>query len=235
MPYASWLRDPVVRGILTANLMTCAAALLLSWSLLHLLWPFWIQSVVIGVFARRRMLALRQFRVDGIEINGRAMLENEDSKRQMANFFALHCGLFHVVYLMFLLAFSFATGENGITIESSSSASTAASFAFSPVTILDVLLFGALGYAFWRAHAQAHQAHLAADAASRPHIAGMMGVPYLRVLPMHLTLLVGLALGGAFGAILLFMALKMVADLGMHHFEQTRLQALQGNANAREN
>ena len=55
-------RDRALRNILASNALTAAVALLFDWSLLAVLWPFWIQSVVIGVFARR----LRVFTSGGI-------------------------------------------------------------------------------------------------------------------------------------------------------------------------
>jgi hypothetical protein len=81
-----------VRNLLLANGATLAAALLLEWDAGWLLWPYWIQSVVIGWYARRRMLALVRFSTEGFTSNGRRVPEDESGKRSTANFFALHYG-----------------------------------------------------------------------------------------------------------------------------------------------
>ncbi|MFO1426872.1 MAG: DUF6498-containing protein [Steroidobacteraceae bacterium] len=52
----------------------------------------------------------------------------------------------------------------------------------------------------------------------------LMLMPYLRIVPMHLVILFGAARGGGPGMMLLFTALKTLADLGMHRFEHRRLQ-----------
>ncbi|MDV7396488.1 DUF6498-containing protein, partial [Arthrospira platensis SPKY1] len=52
-------------NLLLANAATLAVALALGWDLAWLLWPYWVQSVVIGWYARQRMLALRAFSTSG--------------------------------------------------------------------------------------------------------------------------------------------------------------------------
>jgi len=48
-----------------------------QWKVAWLLWPFWIQSVIIGVYARKRMLDLAQFSTEGFTSNERPVPENE--------------------------------------------------------------------------------------------------------------------------------------------------------------
>ena len=56
-----------------------------------------------------------------------------------------------------------------------------------------------------------------------PNIGALMFLPYLRVIPMHLAILLGVALGDVLGR-LLFGTLKTVADVAMHKIEHRWLQ-----------
>lgn len=55
--------DRALWSIVASNVLAAVLAIVLDWDVVELLWPFWIQSVVIGYYARRRMLLLRQFSV----------------------------------------------------------------------------------------------------------------------------------------------------------------------------
>ena len=96
--------SPSARMLLLANVATLAAALVFDWPAGWLLWPYWMQSVVIGWYARKRMLSLRNFSTSGFTSNNRAVPEDEAGKRSTANFFTLHYGFFHLGYFVFLCA-----------------------------------------------------------------------------------------------------------------------------------
>lgn len=51
----------------------------------------------------------------------------------------------------------------------------------------------------------------------KPNLGTLVFYPYLRIIPMHLTILWGTQMGG--GAMLFFMLIKTVADAGMHIVE----------------
>jgi hypothetical protein len=200
------LRDRSIRGILAANAITLIVALWQQWPATLLLWPYWIQSLVIGWYARRRILALQAFSTEGFKINGRAVEPTEATKRVTANFFAFHYGFFHVGYLVFLLLLSFSSA-----LGRAPSAS-------------DWLLFGLLGIAFWHSHRGSHRQHLAADIRRERNIGVLMFLPYARIIPMHITIILGTLLGGSGAAVLLFIVLKTGADLLMHVAEHRWLQ-----------
>ena len=63
-----------------------------------------------------------------------------------------------------------------------------------------------------------NQRIMAADQQGRPNIGGVMFLPYLRIVPMHLALIIGLSAGYA-GGMLLFATLKTLADALMHWIE----------------
>jgi hypothetical protein len=75
-------------SLLAANLITITIAVRFHWNLLELMWLYWAQSVIIGVFNYVRIKRCGPDPAD------------------TANFFALHYGFFHFIYAIFLLAFT---------------------------------------------------------------------------------------------------------------------------------
>jgi hypothetical protein len=198
--------DRAVYGILGSNALTLGIALWQDWPLVLLLWPYWLQSVIIGWYARRRILALTRFSTEGFRMGGREVEPNDETRRSTANFFAFHYGFFHFGYLIFIVAIS-AAGLFGRTPDAG-----------------DFGLIALLGSAFWWTHRDSHRRHVAADVAGTPNIGTLMFLPYLRVFPMHVTIILGGLLGGGPWALLLFTVLKTVADVLMHLAEHRWLQ-----------
>jgi hypothetical protein len=191
-------------GILLANGLTLLVALLAQWPLAVLLWPFWIQSLIIGWFSRKRMLALRQFSTAGFTSNGRPVPETEAGKRSTAAFFSLHYGGFHAGYLVFLLVLQ-------------------ANHRLSPWDWLGIAIATA---GFWWGHRQSHRRNLEADLGGRRNLGALMFLPYARVLPMHLAIGLGAGMGDSdWIGLLVFSALKTAADALMHVVEHRWLQA----------
>ena len=182
-----------------------------GWPLLMLVVPFWLQSVVIGWFYRRRILALVRFRTDGFEMDGKPVPETAETRRTTANFLAMHYGFFHAVYAVFLVAFGFA-GTLGDT---------------SGLTREDVWAVLGLGLLFGATQYLEHRRAVATDRGLAPNIGAMMFLPYVRVVPMHLMILVGAALGSGPSAIVVFGTLKGAADVLMLVLEE-RLVAKSG-------
>jgi hypothetical protein len=188
-------------SIVGANLATLALALYQGWALGSLLWPYWLQSIVIGFFARRRLLALRRFSTEGFTINDQAVPPNDATKRSTANFFALHYGFFHVGYAVFLLV-------------------------LAPPRTADLPWLGLAGVLFAFSHARSFAEHVARDLAGRANIGTLMFLPYARIVPMHLVIVLGAVwLKKASGwGLLLFVALKTAADVLMHRYEHRRFE-----------
>jgi hypothetical protein len=189
------------RSLVVVNAATLVVALGLGWPVQALLWPYWIQSVVIGYYSRRRILALGRFSTEGFTVNDHPVSPTPATQRSVANFFALHYGFFHFGYLMFLIQQS---GE---------------------WRWWDVLGWLALGASFAWNHRLSFQQNVAADRQGSPNIGTLMFLPYARVVPMHFTILLGgTVAGGGPGAVLVFGALKTLADVLMHHIEHRVLQ-----------
>lgn len=182
-------------GIILANVLVLVIALTQDWPLAVLLWPYWIQSIVIGLYNTRRILALDEYTTDGFYINNRPVDPTPATKLQVAGFFVLHYGIFHAVYFGFLLT-------------------------ITPDAGIDWYWMAILAVAFMLSHGFSHFEHIRYDLEGGTNIGNLMFMPYLRVIPMHLTIIFGMgALEGGAGALVLFTVLKTVADIAMHRVE----------------
>jgi hypothetical protein len=189
------------RNLLLANAATAALALILHWPLDTLLWPFWVQNVIIGWYSRRRILSLTDFSTDGFTMNHQPVPPTPESLRFTARFFTLHYGFFHLGYLAFLLKRTPA-------------------FAW-----WDWLALIAAAASFVASHRASFRQNLEADKRGRPNLGTLMFLPYARIIPMHAMILVGAGyVSDSAAALLLFVALKTGADVLMHHVEHSVLQ-----------
>lgn len=190
------------RSLVIANLVTLVLALAFKWPLGILLWPYWFQSIIIGYFGRKRMLALQRFSTEGFTSNGEALDPTEATKKSTANFFAVHYGFFHLGYLVFIAVRAEDLDRWDWT------AIAAASCAFA-----------------WN-HLFSYRQNIEADAEGTPNIGTLMFLPYLRIIPMHLTILAGGIFTSGFSAwaTTVFLLLKTGADVGLHLIEHRILQ-----------
>ena len=192
------LADRSLQGVVLCNLFTLVAAVVNEWSLAPLLWVYWGQSVVIGVVSIARILRLRKFSTAGLSSNGRQVPETRAGQIQAAGFFAIHFGMFHFVYGVFL-----ASGAIG-----------------GRTAVEDVpgVLLAVGGFAV--AHTFSLLWNEPRDyVRGVPNLGTIMFFPYLRIVPMHLTILFGSLLAGF--ALPLFIGLKTVADAIAHTIEHT--------------
>ncbi len=164
------------------------------------MWIYWGQSVIIGYFNVRRMLALKQFSTDNFRINNRPAEPTRKTQRQTAFFFAVHYGGFHFAYLVFLFA------ENGIA---------------SGVAIAGVV---ACILIFFFNHRFSYHYNRERDATRAPNLGFIMFFPYVRIIPMHLMILMGNQfVGDSTARLVMFLVLKTLADVAMHVIEHSRI------------
>ncbi|MCC5886987.1 MAG: hypothetical protein JJT88_11195 [Gammaproteobacteria bacterium] len=213
--------DHALWGILITNVVTLLWALWQQWSVLQLLWPFWMQSLIIGWYARQRILKITTFCTQGMRVNGRAVEPTPAVARQAANFFLLHYGSFHFVYLIFLIALTFTTDAAGIILVTNESTGVQSEVHIGHVHAVDFLAFVVLALGFLRSHRASHLEHVAFDLGATPKLGMLMMMPYLRVVPMHLAIILAVVFGT--GAIGLFVLLKTVVDMAMHKVEHLLL------------
>ena len=191
------------KTIIASNLATLIAALLQGWGMIQLLWPFWGQSVIIGYYS-----LLRIRKAAGWDL-------------RYPLFFLAHYGGFHAIYLMFLLALTGSADAQGMVPVNTNTGDPMQLYA-GTYTPLDGVIYLGLIIGFWLTHRASHRRYLDLDLASRPSAQKLMSVPYLRILPMHMTLILGVLLGGP-GTLIFFMILKTCADLLMHRVEHRML------------
>jgi Family of unknown function (DUF6498) len=128
--------------------------------------------------------------------NGRPVPENEAGRRSTAVFFALHYGFFHFAYLMFL-----TRGVAGSRLGANDWLGI----------VVSVLTFaGAHGYSLAFNEGRDFKDR-------KPNLGAIMFHPYLRIIPMHLTIIIGSGVAGL--ALPLFIGLKTLSDAGMHAVE----------------
>ncbi len=183
-------------SLLLANVVALVLALALDWQLGDLLIVYWFQSVVIGCSYVLRILNLDKFCTENFTINGKSVKPTGATKVKVAGFFCMHFGFFHLFYLLFIFS-----GE------------------ITGTQVLVTLPMVVACLAFAVNHAYSYNYFKDKDREGKPNIGTMMFTPYLRIVPMHLTIILGGAIGVSGFGLLLFMALKTVTDILMHWTE----------------
>ena len=203
-PGQSLFHDRSLWFLLLANGVTTILAVTQNWNLLGLMWVYWFQNLVIGFFHFRRILRLREFSTKGFTMNGRPVEPTEETKHRVARFFLGHYGGFHFCYFIFLLLFSQSGG----------------------LSSADLIYIVPTALVFLGNHVFSYFYNRPTDT-GRQKISRLMFYPYARIIPMHLTLLLGVFLSGGL-SLLLFLLLKTLADAIMHVVEHRVL--LKGKA-----
>jgi hypothetical protein len=189
-------------GLVLANLAALVTALWFGWPPSALLWPYLLQSLVIGGFAVRRMLTAPRISTKGLTSNGKQVPATRAGRVSTATFFTIHYGLFHVFYAGFI-------GGSGGWPQG-----------------MDLWATLALVVTFAWGHANSYRRNRSVEDEVPVNLGTLMFLPYLRVIPMHLTILFGGIVfgGGGTWALLLFSALKTASDVAMHYAEHVVLR-----------
>jgi hypothetical protein len=151
---------------------------------------FYIQSVLIGVFNFFDMLTIKQFAESDFKLNTPSVATKAQSKNGCgAWFFLLHYGFFHLVYLFFLVTL--------VNIKQ-------LDFRFIEFSFFIILATCISGFVQNKIRNRNEDVNIVA----------MFFMPYARIIPMHLMILLPafLHISGA----MLFLVLKMLADVIMH-------------------
>ncbi len=195
-------KDSSAKVLILSNVITIILAVVFSWSLMIILWGYWCQSVIIGFFNFLRILSLKDFSTKGMKISG---VQGQPSvttgiKFVIAIFFAIHYGIFHLVYAAFLGVFTFVS-------------QSVSPVDFGYIFLMAIIFF--LNHLFSFMYFKNKQK-------KKSNIGTVMFFPYARIFPMHLIIMFGLpfyALGGSLPVLVLFLLLKTGADLVMHYIE----------------
>ncbi len=193
------LNDASLWGIVAGNVLTLVLAITQQWPASEIIWIYWWQSVFIGVANFYRLWTIKEFSTKGFTSNGQRVPETQAGARSTAIFFAAHYGIFHFVYMTFLFSMSDRSE-------------------LLPATMIDNILAVTAIAGFFASHLFSLRYNATRDFKSKkPNIGSLMFYPYLRIIPMHLTIIIGGALG-AF-SLIIFVGLKAIADAGMHVVE----------------
>ncbi len=198
-------KDASAKVLVLSNLITIFLAVAFNWSVMIILWTYWLQSVIIGFFNFLRILTLKDFSTESYLSNGKPLLSIQAAKFGSAVFFVFHYGFFHLVYAVFLSGFSFASAIFSGTIF----------FDFGFVVLGGIIFFFNHLFSFLYFRNKPKKI--------KPNLGKIMMFPYARIIPMHLTIIFGgiflaTGIGSAF-VVVLFLSLKTLADLIMHSVE----------------
>lgn len=191
--------DGSILLLAVSNIVTLAVALLSGWRLVDLMLVYWVQSVIIGISYFFRILNLDNFSTENFQINNRDVDPTVATKRFTAWFFAVHYGFFHMGYLIF------------IVVESKE----------GPLVDTGLLICSAV---FAVNHYFSYRYNRDLDRQGTPNIGTLMFTPYIRIVPMHLTIVFGGAHVLSTLGFLFFGGLKTIADIVMHCVEHARLK-----------
>jgi len=198
---ARFLSDPSLWILTLSNLVTIGAALSQGWDLLTLMAVYWCQSIIIGIFTAIKIFSLKRFTTDGMKINGRPAAPTEGTKIFTGFFFIFHFGIFHLAYLLFISSDAILFNADGID--------TSGVFALVVMFLIN--------------HAFSFFYNFRADRERQSHLGKVMFTPYARIIPMHLTIIIGSSLFASSGSsalvLVFFLLLKTLADGIMHVVE----------------
>lgn len=192
--------DLSLLALIFSNLAVIIWALIEGWSLGVLMWVYWSQSVNIGIFWFFKILSLKEFSTEGFKINNRSVEPTVHTKKQTAVFFLIHYGFFHLIYSVFL---------GGM---------------FKSVKLVPIFLMAGVFFAY---QCFSFFYNRKWENKQKPNIGTMMFFPYARIIPMHITIILGGFLSGGMSGTLdeafvkrvplaVFMLLKTGADVFMH-------------------
>lgn len=188
-------------SLILSNLLVIIFAVVDELPAVDLLWIYWSQSVIIGLFNVVEMLTLKEFSTDGFKQGGRPVPPTRAAKISTALFFLIHYGFFHAIYALFLGTFSrTSAGASG----------------GGPKRL--ILYSAAIFFARYLIDFIRSRRAVRKDI---PNLGAMMFSPYPRIVPMHLTIILGGFVGaaGSFSpgtdliVLVIFAAIKTVVEL----------------------
>jgi hypothetical protein len=202
---------PPVISLITANLLTIVLAITLHWDAVTVIFIYWAQSVIIGIFTVITILsadsgaisaAMNRSRAErgeyGTVLPARVRME----AFMLAPFFAVHYGIFHLVYYFFI-------AESGL---------------FGVLDVTSPGIWVSCGL-FFVNHLFSYLYYRNQMLYDENFIIETFTGPYSRIIPMHFTIIAGTIVIGVFGflgiestvpVLVLFLLLKTAADIATH-------------------
>jgi hypothetical protein len=207
-------------SLIFSNLLVIIFAVVDRLSAIDILWIYWAQSVIIGIFNFIKILSLKEFSTEGFRQGNKPVLPTSGAKISTAFFFLFHYGFFHFIYAMFLGSFSTFGISKSDEFETSY-------FLFSTG-----MFFMSYLVEFINSRKE--------ETDDLPNLGKIMFTPYARIIPMHLTIILGGFIGAAgsflsadtnIAIIVLFIGIKTVVDLITHslNFDLLKNQLLKAS------
>lgn len=151
-------------------------------------WIYWVQSVLIGIFNFLDLLTIKNGDPGGFTINNKPFDNSVGSRGCAAFFFLFHYQVFHLVYAIFI----FAQVKGPLD------------FRVFMISVAIIAIELAIGFVRNKIYQQTN----------RVNVGSLFFLPYLRIVPMHLMILMPAFLG--IKSPMIFLVLKTFADMGMY-------------------
>lgn len=151
------------------------------------LWIFWLQSVVLGLFNFMHLLTLGKSATGNMSFNNKQV--KQGSMGCVSFFFLFHYEFFHLVYAIFLVSSFNAMGKLDFSL-----------FKYAALAIF-------ANQIIWFVQAKFRQKEHPIS------IDKVFFLPYLRIIPMHLVILIPAFIHVS--SIALFLVLKTIMDVAM--------------------
>ena len=210
LPGEYYLTPPLF-SLLSANLITIALAIVLNWDAGSIIFIYWVQSVIIGIFTVASIIGADTMAIKA-DMDARHRDRNEDivldprrvRKHQyiLAVMFFIHYGIFHLAYYDFII-------NSGM-------------FGLVPVTNPGIWLSCGI---FFANHLYSFLYYRKRERRGEEYVNDTFIGPYFRIVPMHLTILFGafliavlwiLGIESTLPILVVFLLLKTATDLTMH-------------------
>jgi hypothetical protein len=192
--------------LVISNLSIIFFAVVDGIGLFQILWIYWIQSVIIGIFNFIKIISLKEFSTEGLKQGSKPVEESTAAKFSIAIFFLIHYGIFHFVYAVFL--------SSGLPALFGSGSETAGSTYIYYATLIFIINY-TIEFIYYLSERE-----------PRPNLGKMMSAPYIRIIPMHLTIILGgfigmgsavFSLDAGMTLIIVFTLLKTFIDVVSHN------------------
>ncbi|NWF50315.1 MAG: hypothetical protein HXY49_07220 [Ignavibacteriaceae bacterium] len=194
-------------SLITSNAAIIVFALIENWSAQEVLAIYWLQSVIIGIFNVLRILSLKEFSTKSLKTAHKNPRSPRAFKVSTAIFFLVHYGFFHFVYAMFIGSFYVIDESEKSNID-------------SKYLLISTAVFF-INYLIEFIKEKNTKSE------TLPDLGKIMFAPYLRIIPMHITVTLGgfvmaatafFSFNAGFILIIILMVLKTFIDLITHSF-----------------
>jgi hypothetical protein len=228
------LARPSARVLIAVNLSMIAGVVYLGWSVLDIVFLYWVENLVVGLINVFRMVVsspelgaipdasekLKALKTQGYP-EATAMIRKAGTavKLFMIPFFIIHYGGFCYGHGVFVLAMF---GDGGMMGASGESGHSPGFFDLLTPEIQFAILVLAASHFYSFIKNFLHGGEY-----KRTHAAMLMMRPYGRIVALHITILFGafltMVLDSPMGLLVILVVMKTIADLGLHQIERKKL------------